>query len=91
MTESRFRSDIRAYVVENFLFGRGDELRDDDSFLESGLIDSTGVLGLVGYLETTFAIAVADEDLVPANLDSVVRVCQFVERKLQEQAAQRAG
>jgi len=91
MTESRFRSDIRAYVVENFLFGRGDELRDDDSFLESGLIDSTGVLGLVGYLETTFAIAVADEDLVPANLDSVVRVCQFVERKLQEQAARRAG
>jgi acyl carrier protein len=90
MTSTSVRNDVRRYVIENFMFGRGDGLNDEESFLESGLIDSTGVLGLVGFLETTFAITVADEDYVPANLDSVVSVCRFVERKLTE-LSHRAG
>lgn len=90
MTESRHRNEVRAFVIQNFMFGRGDHLQDEESFLESGLIDSTGVLELVGFLESTYGITVADEDLVPANLDSVARVCRFVEHKLQE-AARRAG
>jgi acyl carrier protein len=64
------------------MFGQGNQLQDNESFLESGLIDSTGVLELVGFLETTYGITVADEDLVPANLDSVERVCGYVEQKL---------
>ena len=84
MTESQFRNDVRTFVIQNFMFGQGDHLQDSESFLESGLIDSTGVLELVGFLETTYKITVADEDLVPANLDSVVSVCRFLERKLQE-------
>jgi acyl carrier protein len=64
------------------MFGQGNQLQDNESFLESGLIDSTGVLELVGFLETTYGINVADEDLVPANLDSVERVCGYVEQKL---------
>ena len=90
MTESPFRNDVRTFVIQNFMFGQGDHLQDTESFLETGLIDSTGVLELVGFLETTYAIKVADEDLVPANLDSVASVCRFVERKL-EGASRRAG
>jgi acyl carrier protein len=76
------QSEIRTFVIENFMFGQGAQLKDSESLLEAGLIDSTGVLELVGFLETKFAIAVADEDLVPANLDSVERAARFVERKL---------
>jgi acyl carrier protein len=78
--------DIRAFVIQNFMFGQGAQLTDDESFLEAGIIDSTGVLELVGFLETKFGIVVADEDLVPANLDSVARVARFVERKVKERA-----
>jgi len=91
MTTARIRDDVRGYVIENFMFGRDEGLPDEESFLESGLIDSTGVLGLVGFLETTYAIAVADEELIPANLDSIASVCRFVDRKLRDQAAHRAG
>ena len=90
MTESPYRNDVRAFVIQNFMFGQGDHLQDGESFLESGLIDSTGVLELVGFLESTYGITVADEDLVPANLDSVTSVCRFVANKLQE-SSRRAG
>lgn len=82
---------IRDFVVQNFLFGQDAHLADEGSFLEAGIIDSTGVLELVGFLESSFAITVADADLVPANLDSVERAAQFVERKLKEQEARVAG
>jgi acyl carrier protein len=85
------QDDIRSFVIQNFLFGQGEQLADTESFLEAGIIDSTGVLELVGFLETRYGIIVADEDLVPANLDSVDRVSRYVERKLKEQEARRAG
>jgi acyl carrier protein len=81
---------VREFVVQNFLFGQG-QLAEDASFLESGIIDSTGVLELVGFIESTFAIAVQDHDLVPANLDSVLSVTRFVERKLSSQESPLAG
>jgi acyl carrier protein len=77
-------AEIRQFVIANFLFGQGgDSLQDDDSFLESGVIDSTGVLELVAFLGTQFNIPVADHELVPDNLDSVNKVVSFVCRKLQ--------
>jgi len=89
--DASVQNEIRAFVIQNFLFGQGAQLADDESFLEAGIIDSTGVLELVGFLETTYGIAVADEDLVPANLDSVARVARFVERKRNEQGSRVAG
>jgi acyl carrier protein len=72
--------------VENFLFGQNsDDLANDQSFVKSGLIDSTGVLELVAFLETRWGIAVDDHELVSANMDSVDRIVAFVERKLQLQ------
>ena len=77
------QTEIRQFVIDNFLFGQTDkQLGNSDSFLESGIIDSTGVLELIAFLESKFAISIGDEELVPANLDSVDRVSSFVERKL---------
>jgi acyl carrier protein len=91
MMPGTIQQEIRRFVVENFLFGQDGELTDDASFLEGGVIDSTGVLELVGFLEGRFAIAVTDSDIVPANLDSVERVARFIERKLQMQDGRVAG
>jgi len=75
------------YIVENFLFGSGEGLSPSQSLLESGVVDSTGVMELVLFLEQTFHIEVADEDLVPENLDSVSNIAGFVDRKLAAAAA----
>ena len=73
---------IRNFVIENFLFGRNDEeLSNDDEFLKMGIIDSMGVLELVGFLEEEFKITLDDDELVPENLDSVNRIVAFLERK----------
>ncbi len=73
---------IREFIVENFLFGDGNGLKDDTSFLEDGIVDSTGILELVTFLEEEFSIAVEDEELVPENLDSINNVTNFLERKI---------
>jgi len=74
--------EIRDFVVTNFLYGSQGNLTDEQSFLDNGIIDSTGVLELVGFLEQQFGIAVADRDLVPENLDSVRNATSYVQRKL---------
>ncbi len=74
--------EIRKFVVDNFLFGQDDSrLGDGDSFLEHGIIDSTGVLELVSFLETRFGMKIADAELLPENLDSIDGVAAFVRRK----------
>jgi acyl carrier protein len=72
---------LRAFIRDNFLFGADMPLAADDSFLELGIIDSTGVLELVDYLAREFGVEVADEELVPENLDSLQNLVGFVERK----------
>lgn len=78
---SETKSKIRDFIIENFLFGNADGLQDDTSFLEEGIIDSTGVLELVTFLEETFEIQVDDEELIPENLDSINNVTAYLERK----------
>jgi acyl carrier protein len=77
---------LRSFVIENFLFGEEGKLGNDDSFLESGIIDSTGVLELVRFLEATFSIKVADEELTPDNLDSINKIVSFLQGKLSSSA-----
>ena len=73
---------IRAFIFSNFLFDAEESALDNDtSFLEQGIIDSTGVLELVEWLEETFALKVDDEELIPGNLDSVNRLAHFIARK----------
>lgn len=76
--------ELRRFVIDNFPFGQtGEGLSNDDSFLDQGIIDSTGVLELVTFLEETYEIKVEDEELIPDNLDSINRLVKFLGRKLQ--------
>jgi acyl carrier protein len=73
---------VREFVVENFLFGDASQaLADTDSLIEKGIIDSTGVLELVAFIEDRYGITVADADIVPANLDSLARIAAFIRSK----------
>lgn len=81
------RAEIRAFIVESFLYGAEDvSLTDEASLLGAGWVDSTGVLEIIAFLEKTFRIGVEDEEMVPANLDSIARMDAYVERKLSEGA-----
>jgi acyl carrier protein len=75
------KDKIRTFIVENFLFGQDEGLKDDTSFLDGGIIDSTGILELVNFLEEQFSIKVDDEELVPENLDSINNVVNYLQRK----------
>ena len=74
--------EVRSFVVTNFLFGQPLELRAEDSLLGAGVIDSTGVLELVDFLEEQYAIKVEDEEVIPGNLDSIKNIATYVARKI---------
>jgi acyl carrier protein len=78
------KENIRAFIVNDLLFGQG-QVADDASFLENGIIDSTGVLQLVAHIESTFGIKVADEELTPENLDTINSVSAYLQGKLAAQ------
>ena len=74
---------IRDYVLENFLFTSDNgQLQDNVSFLEEGIVDSTGVLELVMFVEETFGITVEDEEIVPENFDSVQKLARYARLKV---------
>jgi len=75
------RKQIRDYITENFLFG-SNSLGGEDSFLEHGVVDSTGVLELVLFVEETFGITVEDEEILPENFDSIKSLVEYVTAKL---------
>lgn len=75
------KEKVRNFIVENFLFGNDGGIADDASLLNEGVIDSTGVLELIQFLEEEFSIAIEDEELVPENLDSIDNIVQFLGRK----------
>ncbi len=76
------KAKIRSFIVETFLFDAPDSaFDDDDSLLDSGIIDSTGVLELVSFIEEEFDIEVKDEELIPENLDSLNRLASYIEKK----------
>jgi acyl carrier protein len=76
---------IRGYILENFLFTVDNgQLQDNASFLEEGIVDSTGVLELVMFVEETFSITVEDDEIVPENFDSVQQLARYTHLKLGE-------
>ena len=79
---NEIEAKVREFISTNFVLGGGDSaLAADDSLMDAGIIDSTGVLELTGFLEETYEITVEDADLVPENLDSISSIVAFVERK----------
>jgi len=80
---------VRSFIHQNF-FVSG-ELGDEDSLLDGGVVDSTGVLELVDFLESKLGVKVLDEEILPENLDSVARIASFVERKRGAGGSRAAG
>ena len=85
MHTTDIEQEIRTFLVDNFLFGRAEALRDWDPLL-GNVIDSTGVLELVTFLQERFAITIDDEEVTTENLDAVKNAVTFVERKLRAKA-----
>lgn len=83
------KEKIKKFIIDNFLLGvNTTPLNDDDSFLEKGIIDSTGVLELVSFIEETFKFRVEDEELIPDNLDSLNKLSIYINSKLQAPSAE---
>lgn len=73
---------VRDYILENYLFTDDQSaLNNGDSFLDKGILDSTGILEVIYFIEEDFGIKVEDEEMIPENLDSVDRIVAFVDRK----------
>lgn len=75
-------NELRSFIVDNFLFGDTSRpVSDDVSLIESGIVDSTGILELVAFLEERYGIAVSDAEIIPANLDTISSLCAYIDRK----------
>jgi acyl carrier protein len=75
-------SQVREFVTRNFFVSDATRLTDAASLLDLGVVDSTGVLEVIGFVESTFGLSVEDDEIVPANLDSIERIATYVDRKL---------
>jgi len=75
------KESVRQFITKNFFVADQSKLGDDASLLDQGIIDSTGVLELVGYLESEHGVQVADDEIVPENLDSVGAIAAYIARK----------
>lgn len=73
---------VREFIVDHFLFGDGSSLKDDTSFLQERIVDSTGILEVITFLEEQFSITIEDDELLPENLDSLNNIDAFLKRKL---------
>jgi acyl carrier protein len=81
LAESDTKDKMREFVLSYFIKGSGLVLEDDTSFLEKGIIDSTGVMELVAFIELTFGVRVEDEEIIPDNLDSLNKLVYFIQSK----------
>jgi len=77
-----YGTEIRQFIADRFLFGDDKKLGDDDSLLEAGIIDSTGILELINHLEGRYGIKVNDDELMPENLDTIASICVFLGKKM---------
>jgi acyl carrier protein len=77
------QKEIRKFIANNFMFTEGDSrLKDETSFLEKGILDSTGILEVVSFIEEKYGIKVEDDEMVPENLDSIRNISRFISLKL---------
>jgi len=78
---------VKEFIVENFLFGEEDQIELETDFFDKGIIDSTGVIELVSYMEETFEISIDDEELIPENLSSLKNIREFLLQKTDQKVA----
>ena len=90
LTGSPVNERIRGFVFEKFPMAKKRGVKDSDELLESGIVDSLGILDLVAFLESEFGLGVTDEELLPENFRSIEQVARFAERKQRESSALRS-
>ena len=73
---------VKRFIVENFLFGNDEKLKNDTSFLNSDIIDSTGILELIAFLEETYDLSIEDAEMLPENFDSLINISRYLADKL---------
>jgi acyl carrier protein len=78
---------VKEFIIENFLFGEEVQLELDTDFFDKGIIDSTGVIELVSFIEEKFEISVDDDELIPENLSSLKKIDVFLQKKLSQKVA----
>ena len=78
---NELRQQLRSFIVEHFLFGEDNDIANNASLLEQGVLDSTGVMELVSHLENAYGFKVDNDEVIPENLDSIESLAKFVERK----------
>jgi acyl carrier protein len=79
---ANINEEVRTFISDNFMFGEGATIEDDTSFLEKGIIDSTGILEVISHLESFYKIKIEDDELLPENLDSVNNIVRFIGNKI---------
>lgn len=85
----KIEQELRAFVIENFLFGQPGTLDNHDSFMEKGIIDSTGILEVLMHLTDTYSIEITPDELIPDNFDSIEQLTNFVNHKLTDGASRK--
>jgi len=81
-SSEQVKSTVKKYISETFLFNNVESLLDETSFLETGIIDSTGILELISFLQNQFNIKISDNEMMPENLDSLDNIAQYVSKKM---------
>jgi acyl carrier protein len=81
MAGNHLHIQIREFILEKFPLARKQQIKDSDALLESGILDSLGVLDVVNFVEREFSVGIADDELVPENFQTIDRIAAFIERK----------
>jgi acyl carrier protein len=81
MTKRQIEEKLKEFIVETFLFGQDSGLKPSDSLLKKGVIDSTGVMELITFIERAFQVKIEDGEILPENLDSIARATSYILRK----------
>jgi len=83
LDQNTTRGDIKNFIIDSFMFGQKDQIfSDSDSFMEKGIIDSTGILELTSFIEEKYEFAIEDDEMAPENLDSIDNLVKFISKKI---------
>jgi len=75
-------TDLKVFIVDNFLFGESDQLTDDTPLVETGIVDSTGILDIIGFIETNYSVEVKDDEVIPSNFSTLASMSVYLDQKL---------
>jgi acyl carrier protein len=81
-----YQDTVKTFIIDNFFYGEDTDISPETSFIEHNIIDSTGILEVVSFLQDTFNVVISDDEMLPENLDSLKNIEQFLIRKMNGKA-----